>query len=179
MNPQRRLILSGLVFASPLLAMAHPESEDGAQYVTRKLSIGGRVLTGLTLDLDALREFPLQGPSDIPIRGRNGELLRTLFAYSGVRLTDILDKSVLVKGEHDDLKKTIIVATASDDYKALFSWNELYNTSVGEGVLVLYEKSGQPLDDNEGKIALISINDRHTGPRHVRWLSDIQVRMIA
>ena len=104
--------------------------------------------------------------------------MRVLKGYTGVRLIDLLDKADLVAGEPNDLKKTVIVATASDDYKAVFSWNELYNTSIGAGVLVLYANDGKPLADDEGRLALISIHDLHTGPRHVRWLKDVQVRKI-
>jgi hypothetical protein len=86
--------------------------------------------------------------------------------------------ATLVSTDPNDFKKTIVVATASDGYKAVFSWNELYNTSVGLGVLVLYAKDDKPLADDEGRIALISINDTGTGPRHVRWLKDVEVRKI-
>ncbi len=177
MNPQRRLFLSGLLAAGPMLAFAHPSGNDPASFVTQKLAVGGRVKQALDLSPEALREFPVQTP-EITIRGRKGETQRTLKGYSGAKLTDILDKSGL-PDEHNDLKKTILVATASDGYVAIFSWNEFYNTPVGEGVLVLYARDGKPLADDEGRIALISTKDLHTGPRHVRWLKDVQVKIIS
>ncbi|MBK7252189.1 MAG: hypothetical protein IPI06_15355 [Gammaproteobacteria bacterium] len=73
----------------------------------------------------------------------------------------------------------VVVATASDGYKAVFSWSELFNSPVGEGVLVFFEKDGMPLADDEGRIALISAKDLRTGPRHVKWLQGIEVRKIA
>lgn len=179
MNPKRRLVLSSLLAAAPLLALAHPANQDTARFVTRSLSVRGRVEHTLALTPEALKDFPVQAPQEIPIIGRNGEKLRVLKGYSAARLTDVLDKSVLVTADHNDLKKTVIIATASDEYKAVFSWNELYNTPVGEGVLILYAKDGKPLGDDEGLIALVSTKDIHTGPRHVRWLQDISVQKIA
>jgi len=179
MNPQRRLILSGLLAAGPIVAFAHPVSGDASRFVTEKLTVGGRVLHGLDLSSEALKAFPVQAPPDISIIGRTGETTRVLKNYTGAKLTDVLDKAVLATADHDDLKKTIIVASASDDYKAVFSWNELYNTSVGEGVLVLYAREGHPLPDDEGRISLISTKDLHTGARHVRWLKDVQIQKIA
>ena len=179
MNPQRRLILSGLLAAGPLLAFAHSPGGDVTGFVTQKLRIGGRVQQSLDLSVEALKAFPVQAPPEIPIIGRSGQTLHMLKGYTGAKLTDILDKSAPLAPDHNDLKKTIVVATASDDYKAVFSWNELYNTTVGPGVLVLYAREGQALGDDEGRIALISIMDLHTGPRHVRWLKDVQVQKIA
>lgn len=179
MNPQRRLILSALLAAGPILAFAHPSGGDPSRLVTHRLTIGGRVRQGLDLSIEALKAFPVQAPPEIPIIGRNGQTLRTLKNYTGCRLTDLLDKSELLAADHNDLKKTVVIATASDDYKAVFSWNELYNTAVGPGVLVLYGRDGQVLADDEGRIALISTMDLHTGPRHVRWLKDVQVQKIA
>ena len=178
MNPLRRLILNLLLALGPVVVFAHPAGTDTSSLVTQALTIGGRVKLSLTLSPEALKAFPIQTPSEIAVKGRKGETLRVLKGYSGVRLIDLLDKATLVAADPNDLKKTIVVAIASDDYKAVFSWNELYNTSVGEGVLVLYAKEGKPLGDDEGRIALISINDIGTGPRHVRWLKDIQVRKI-
>ena len=179
MNPQRRIVLSGLLAAGPMLALAHPLSGDATRFVTTTLTIGGRIRQPSQFSVEALKAFPVQSPAEIPIIGRSGDTVRALKNYSGARLTDLLDKAGLPTSDHNVLKRTVIVATASDDYKAVFSWNELYNTAVGEGVLVLYAKDGQPLGDEEGRIALISTKDLHTGPRHVRWLKDIQLVKIA
>lgn len=179
MNPKRRLIVSGLIAAGPALAFAHPPSGDMTRLVTQGLSIAGRVRQPLNLAVDALREFPAQTPAEIPLVGRSGETLRVLTGYVGAKLTELLDKSGINAADHNDLKKTIVVATASDGYKAVFSWNELFNTAVGDGVLVLYERQGKALGDDEGRIALISTRDKRTGPRHVRWLRDIDVRLVS
>ena len=41
---------------------------------------------------------------------------------------------------------------------------------------MLFERDGQPLDEREARIALISATDLKTGPRHVRNLKRIEVR---
>ena len=72
-----------------------------------------------------------------------------------------------------------IIATASDGYKVVFSWSEVFNSPLGEGVIVFFEKDGVPLADDEGRIAMVSTKDIRTGPRHVKWLQAIEVRKIA
>jgi len=175
MKSLRRIFLTGLLAMGPILVSAHPDSSDAASLGTQVVVIGGRVQHSLTLSPQALAEFPVQTPPEIPIRDRDGKTIRILKAYAGVKLVDLLDKAAFVVNDHNDLKKTLIVAIASDGYKVIFSWSELYNTSVGNGVLVLYAKDGKPLGEDEGRIALISVNDLHTGARHVRWLKTLQI----
>ena len=179
MNPDRRLILAGLLAFSAKLSHAHPTSGSPASRITETLTVGGRVAHPLALAVGALRTFRVEQLADAAVKSRSGETVRWLTGYAGVRLTELLDKAELIAGDHNDLKKTIVVATASDDYKAVFSWSELYNTAVGEGVYVLIAREGRPLGDDEGRLALISLKDLHTGPRHVRWLKDVQVQKIA
>jgi DMSO/TMAO reductase YedYZ molybdopterin-dependent catalytic subunit len=70
------------------------------------------------------------------------------------------------------------VATATDGFQAVFSWGELFNTPVGRGVLVAFERDGAPLRDGEGGIALVSLADERPGTRHVKWLERIEVRRV-
>ena len=55
---------------------------------------------------------------------------------------------------------------------------ELSNTEIGAGVLVIFERDGQALGDDEGRIALVSARDTNTGPRHVKWLSHIEIKLL-
>ena len=56
------------------------------------------------------------------------------------------------------------VVTATDRYRAVFSWPEITNTAVGDGVLLLFERDGKPLDEREGRIALVSTADLKARP---------------
>ena len=87
----------------------------------------------------------------------------------------MLNAARLTERDRLDLRKTIVVATASDGYKAVFSWAELFNTAIGDGVLIVYERDGKPLGDDEGRIALVSLKDTRPGPRHVKWLATVDV----
>jgi hypothetical protein len=51
-------------------------------------------------------------------------------------------------------------------------------STVGDGVWILVAKDGKPIPDDEGRFALISRLDAHTGPRHVRWLKTISVHQL-
>ena len=109
---------------------------------------------------------------------QSGANLGQLEHLKGVLLRDILEKAAVVSHSHNDVKKMAIIATASDGYKVIFSWTEVFNSPLGDGVIVFFEKDGKALGDDEGRIALVSTKDTRTGPRHVKWLQGIEVRKI-
>ncbi len=49
--------------------------------------------------------------------------------------------------------------SAHDGYKTVFSWQEIFSTAVGGGVMVLLERDGEPLDRDKGQLELISTED--------------------
>jgi len=116
---------------------------------------------------------------NVPLICQSGANMGKLEHFKGVTLREILDKAVVVAPGHNDTKKMIIIAGASDGYKVVYSWTEVFNSPVGEGVMVFYEKDGQPLGDDEGRIAMVSTKDLRTGPRHVKWLQSIEVRQLS
>lgn len=93
----------------------------------------------------------------------------------GVLLKDILEKAKIKQNGHKD-RNFYIVARASDDYKATFSWAELFNNPTGENVYVLFEENGKPIKN--GEMILICKNDIKTGARHVYWLKSIEVNKV-
>lgn len=147
-------------------------------FTTEKITISGAVKNKLTLDVAGLRQFPPQMVGEVPLVCQTGADKGKLENFKGVRLSDILEKAVVAAPGHNDVKKMAVIATASDGYKVVFSWSEIFNSPIGEGVMVFFEKNGLPLSDDEGRIAMVSSKDTRTGPRHVKWLQDIEVRQI-
>jgi hypothetical protein len=146
--------------------------------VTTSVSVTGAVEQTLTLGVEDLRAFPTQKVNEVPLVCQSGANLGKLENFKGVRLRDIIEKAKVVAPGHNDVKKMVVIAAASDGYKVVFSWSEIFNSPVGDGVYVFFEKDGMPLADDEGRIAMISTKDLRTGPRHVKWLKDIEVRKI-
>jgi hypothetical protein len=131
MNPLHYRILTLLFALVPPLACAHSASADPASLVTQTLTLGGRDKMSVTLTPESLKAYPVQNVPDIALKNRKGETQRVLKGYNGVKLVDLLDKAALISTDPNDFKKTIIVATASDGYKAVFSWNEPKTLAAG------------------------------------------------
>jgi len=159
-----------LVLAAALAAAALLPLETGAQArvssVSRQLEVSGEVQKALSLDLDALRALAAR-------RGRaEGQ------GYGGLLLIELLNEADIRQDQPRALRRSYVVAKASDGYQAVFSWGELYNSPLGKGVLVAYERDGKPLLDGEGQFALVSLADDKPGPRHVKWLRSVEVRRV-
>lgn len=154
------------------------EIANPTEFVTESIAISGAVEHPLKLSVDDLRKFPPQKVGEVPMVCQSGANLGQLEHLKGVLLRDILEKAVVASHNHNDVKKMAIIATASDGYKVVFSWTEVFNSPIGEGVIVFFEKDGKTLGDDEGRIAMVSTKDTRTGPRHVKWLQGIEVRKI-
>ena len=153
----------------------HDENDD-LKYVSKEIKVTGDVLTPLTLTVDSLKKMKVVELKDFKIVCQKGLTKDSVESTKGVSLTDILEKAKIAQQEHKD-RNFYIVARASDDYKATFSWAELFNNPTGEKVYVLFEQNGKPLKE-KGEMIVVSLNDTKTGPRHVKWLKSIEVTRV-
>ena len=173
-----RPVLLLLVVLAGATTHAANTAANTTNFVTTSIDVTGAVEHALALDVDELRKFPPQQVGELGLVCQTGANIGKLEKLKGVLLRDILEKAAIQAPGHNDVKKMAIIAGASDGYKVVFSWNEIFNSPIGDGVIVFFEKDGFPLADDEGRIALVSTKDLRTGPRHVKWLQSIEVRKI-
>jgi DMSO/TMAO reductase YedYZ molybdopterin-dependent catalytic subunit len=155
-----------LVVMVAALAMAPLQAQERPSLVSTRLVVTGEVQRELSLSVEELRA----------IAKRRGEVV--VGGYGGIRLTDLLEEADIRRDARRALRRTYVVASATDHYQAVFSWGELFNTSIGHRVLVAFERDGLPLREGEGRMALVSLADERAGPRHVKWLNRIEVRFV-
>lgn len=102
------------------------------------------------------------------------EYRSTIKNVKGVLLKDVLSKVSFKERSPKVLSEYYIVCIAEDGYKVVFSWNEIFNTSVGDSVLIIPEIEGRPKDG----ISTLSPIDFATGRRYVKMLKTIQLKKI-
>ena len=141
-------------------------AQERKSLVTTRLAVTGEVQRKLSLSVEELRA----------LAQRRGQV--EAGGYGGIRLTELLEEADIRQDDRHALRRTYVVAVASDGYQAVFSWGELFNTPIGRSVLVAFERDGAPLREGEGRIALVSLSDERAGPRHVKWLTRIDVRRV-
>jgi len=167
-----RLAVAGAIWAIAGLVLAQ------APGVTTSLTVKGSVEHEITLTVDDLKRLPVQRIEDVRSLRDGAANAETVRRYAGCLLRDVLDRANPFEKKRMDFRRSVVIATASDGYRAVFSWAELYLSPIGEGALVVYERDGAPLDDGEGRIALVSLKDTRPGPRHVKWLESIELRTL-
>jgi len=146
------------------------------------LTVKGSVERELVLSIDELKRFPVHAMDDVRVVRDSAAATASQEVgrrYTGCLLRDVLDRAKLVERNRFDLRRSVVIATASDGYRAVFSWAELYLSPIGEGVLIVYQRDGAALTEDEGPLALVSFKDTRPGPRHVKWLRSLEVRVIA
>lgn len=162
----RQLLLA--LFFLPSLLFAQSET----------LEIRGLVEKPQTLTVESFKKYPVQEGRDFKVVSASGQVRYTLESYRGVRLTDLLDAAVVQLPNQREKGRYFVVATATDGYTAIFSHNDLFNNPTGEGVLVLFQENGKPIPAAQGAFVLISLTDKISGARHVKWLKTIDVRKV-
>ncbi len=174
----KKIYVLAAVMAVSLSAEAHSHSASKPEkFATSYLDVAGRVRHGGRFSISELKAIPSVTLLNFDIVSKHGtQRIRSL---KGVLLKNLLDRAEIENGEWGGTKKMYIVASASDGYKAVFSWSELFNSPLGEGVIVGYERDGQEISDNEGKLVLVSAKDTFTGARYVKWLQKVEVRKIS
>nr|WP_315241194.1 molybdopterin-dependent oxidoreductase [uncultured Flavobacterium sp.] len=145
---------------------------DSLKLVNHQIEIKGDIEFPLQLTVDSLRKMKVVVIDNFKIMGKNGEIKKEIKTCKGVLLRDILEKAKIKQNGHKD-RNFYIVARASDNYKATFSWAEIFNNPTGENTFILFEENGKSIKN--GEMIAICKNDIKTGPRHVYWLKSIEV----
>ena len=154
--------------------------EKRAPVVEGTLVLSGRFQRPQSVSLAQLmqRESELATSFDLRCYTTN-RFIRTVAPYRGVLLTDLLRQAELRCDADGDFKRMIFIAVGHDGYAVTFSWHELFNTPVGERVIVAFECGDTPLSIDDGAPLLFSGADVMPAPRHVKRLAGIVARVMA
>ena len=105
-----------------------------------------------------------------------GKEKNTLTQLKGILLKDILNNVEIDAETPKVLSAYYFVLVASDNYKIVFSWNELFNTETGNNVYIITEENGKKMKDTDERIAIVAVTDIRTGRRH---MSNIKKKIVA
>lgn len=142
------------------------------------LRVTGRVLKPVSFGMEDLRAMEIDDMEDLFVVCGSGDPKGRIGSCRGVLLENVIRRADVLKEDHNDTKKMFIVASAKDGYKVVFSWQEIFNTEVGGGVMILLEKEGRPIDEKRERFDLISAHDFFMGSRYVKDLNNIEVVLI-
>ncbi|MCW3090322.1 MAG: hypothetical protein JWP81_1391 [Ferruginibacter sp.] len=97
----------------------------------------------------------------------------------GVLLKDVLGKLSIDQADPKLLSEYYFVCIAADNYKVVFSWNEIFNNETGRHTMIITAHDGKNGTLMNDRIALLSPYDEATGRRYVKGLQKIIVRRVS
>ena len=166
-----RIYFTALLFFIVTCSVAQEQSKP-----TSSVIINGRVKSPKTFTVAAIGQYKVYNLGDVVITNHKGEVKGTAKELSGILLKDLLQSIEPDAETPKVLSEYYFTCIASDGYKVVFSWNELFNTATGNTVYIVTSKDHKPIDALDESILLISTADVHTGRRYVKNLQSIIVR---
>ena len=164
------------LIAFTLCSIGALAQEKTAYKTTRQFSITGAIKKESVITMDSLNSYALKEIGDIKVTDHVGNFKHGDDKLKGVLLKDILSHSQLAASSPKLFSQFYFVCTGSDGYKVVYSWNELFNTPVGDNVYILMEKNGVKADKLPESLQMASMLDMKTGRRYLHNLDKIIVQ---
>ncbi|NOS93995.1 MAG: molybdopterin-binding protein [Cyclobacteriaceae bacterium] len=143
---------------------------------TQSFTVSGDVKIEKTISISEFIQWKEHTIGDVTITNHLGEVKGVARAMKGVLLKDVL-QSVELKAESPKVfSEWYIVCRATDGYKVVYSWNEIFNSKIGESIYLVTEKEGKRGMNMTESILMISTEDYKTGRRFVKSLAFIEFR---
>ena len=166
-----KYLLSTLILSSTcLLSFAQNALQHSDSIV-----IDGEVEKSITYTLAALDTFPTQALKDYVIYNHKGEVRDSLNNLRGLTLKALLAPVKFTYQNPKELNEFYIVLIASDGYRVVLSWNEIYNTEVGNHFFIVSDMKGFSHFQQDHRVLFLSESDIKSGRRYIKGLQEIRV----
>ena len=142
---------------------------------THQFTISGQIKKGAVITMDSLNSYPLKEIGEIKVTNHLGDFKHKDDKLKGVLLKDILSHYELTASSPKLYSRFYFTCIGSDGYTVVYSWNELFNTPVGDNVYILLEKNGVKADKMPESLQMASMLDFKTGRRFLHNLDKIVV----
>jgi hypothetical protein len=142
---------------------------------TNEFMVVGQVETEVKYSITDLEKMESKPIENLVITNHSGEKRGAIKELKGIPIKTVLSSVKFKSDSPKTLSEFYFTFIASDGYKVVYSWNELYNTSTGDNVYLVTEKEGQKLKEMNDRILIVTTTDFKTGRRHIKGLSKIVV----
>ena len=143
---------------------------------SESLKIEGKIKAEKVFSITELDAFSKVAISDQTLYNHKGEIKSTVKNMKGVLLQTVLESIQFDYEKPRELNEFYFVFTATDGYKVVISWNEIYNTENGNHFYIVTEMEGKKMKDIEQRILFIATADLKSGRRYIKALQKIEVK---
>lgn len=145
---------------------------------TNQVTIEGKVKNKIRFSLNDLSAYTVKHIDSLVIYNHLMEPKKVIRNIKGVLLKQIIEDAGINETSPKLLSEYYITCHASDGYKVVYSWNELFNTDIGERILIITEADNKKAEQLTDRIALLSASDHATGRRYVKGLQKIVISQV-
>lgn len=146
--------------------------------VTSQLTIEGKVKAPFVFQLKDAKDYSVVSVDSLVIYNHLHERKRAVKNIRGILLKDILAKAGIDEATPKLLSEFYFTCIAADGYKNVYSWNEIFNTEIGNHIVVVTEADGVKADMMPERILLLSAMDTNTGRRFMKGINKIIVEQV-
>ena len=161
------------LFAILFLFGMKSQAQESSQF-----TIEGDVKQKLTINLTSLSTYKKVSIDSITILNHLLQRKSSIKNIKGVPLKEILSQVEINESSPKKLSEYYLVCSANDNYKVVFSWNEVFNTKSENNILILTDFVADPAKAEKGNIAMITTTDVATGRRFVKGLNKISIQKV-
>lgn len=145
---------------------------------TDAFTIMGLVDSAITVSFsDIAQEKSIEMDSFV-IENHLGEIKKVYQHIKAVALLPVLQQVNIPSASPKLLSEYYLVFRCADNYAAVYSWNEIFNTDIGKSLFVVIEIDHVKQTESGDRILLISTMDYRTGRRHLKGLKTIEIKRI-
>lgn len=137
--------------------------------------ITGKVSNELKVNMTMLNAYKSFSIDSLVIYNHLMAKKSVLKHIKGVLLKDVIARSGIASESPKVLSEYYIICKATDGYKIVYSWNELFNSSAGDQTLILTSYDTEPEKTEKGNIAVVTPTDKATGRRFLKGLTSVTV----
>lgn len=145
---------------------------------TNDFVVTGEIKKEIKFTLADIEKYPAKTIGDVVITNHLGEPRGTAKQLSGILVKDLLKNLELKEETPKRFSEFYLTFVAVDNYKVVYSWNEIFNSPTGDNLFLITSRDGKKIGDMEERILILTPTDFKTGRRHIKGLSTIIVERV-
>lgn len=142
---------------------------------TKSIRVHGKIKSPVSIrDID-LKKYSVTKIGDLQITDEKGEVIKDLKELEGVLLKDVLGGVELDTDNPRLLSEFYFVCRSIDGYKALFSYDEIFNRNDGGKVFIIVSNNDNAMVSSNESLLIISVDDVNKSRRYIKNVEAIFV----